>query len=103
MAKRRVCVYLFGHLVKIGVWSVVHHRIGEHQIDISLVLEGIGYLAVSYFRFDRLQVYGSPDDLIIIRCVCDLYWAMEDAPVSELTYLVMEETYDVLKYSGSCF
>lgn len=59
-------------------------------------------MTISYSRFDRLQIYRSSDDLIVIRCVRNLHWAMEDAPVSKLTYLVMEERYDVLKYSGSC-
>ena len=67
--RKKIWVYLFSHLVKVGVWSIVHHRIGKHQIDIPLVFEGVGYLAVSYFRFDRLQVYRSSDDLIIVRRV----------------------------------
>lgn len=102
MTRGKVWVYLFSHLVKIGVGSVVHHRIGKHQIDIPLVFEGVGYLAFSYSRFDRLQVYGSSDDLIIIRGVRSLHWSMEDAPVSKLAYLVMEKNDDVLEYSGSC-
>jgi len=90
--------HLFGHFVKIRVRSIVHHRIGEHQIDIPLVLEGIGYLTISYSRFDRLQVDRSPNDLVIVRRVRNLHWAMENTPVSKLAYLVMEERYDVVEY-----
>ena len=91
--------YLFGHFVHIRIRSVVYHRISEHQIDIPLVLEGAGNLTISYSPFDRPQVYGSSNDLIIIRHICNLHWASEDAPVSKVTYLVMEERYDFLKYS----
>lgn len=100
MRGKRVRGYLFSHLVKIGVGSVVHHRVGEHQIDIPLILVGVGHPAVPYFRFYRLQVSGSSDDVVIIRCVRNLYWAMKNASVSELAYLVVKERYNGLKSAG---
>lgn len=60
-------------------------------------------MTISYSRFDRLQVGRSFDELVIIWGIGNLYWAMEDASVSELAYLVMEERYDVLEYPGGCF
>jgi len=61
--------HLFGHLVKVRVWSVVHHRVGKHEEDIPLILVGVGHPTVSYFGFDRLEVNCTFDDFVIIRGV----------------------------------
>ena len=94
--------YLFGHFVKVGIWPVVHHRVGKHQKNVPLVLKGIGDLAISYSRFDSFQVNRSFDDIIIVWGVRNFHWAMEYAPISKLANLVMVDIDDGLKYLD-CF
>jgi hypothetical protein len=79
------------------MWSVIHHRISEHQIDISLEVDDVRNAAVSYSGLDGFQVHWSLDDFAVVRCLGIPYWIVKDVTITMLHDLSMQHNDGLLK------
>ena len=76
--------YFVRHPVDIGLGSVVHHRIGIHEIDLPLVIIGVAYSSVFDSCLHGFQVHRSFDDFMVVRCFRVFDWVVENVAVSML-------------------
>jgi len=93
--------YILRHGMHIRVWSIVHHCICKHQIDIALELEGVGDDAVFYPCLDCFEIHWSLDNFMIVWCFRILDWIVEYISIAVLGDLRMEHANDILEALGS--
>jgi len=79
--------HLLCHDIDVGVWPIVHHRVGKHQVYIPLKLKRIRNCTFLYLRFDCLEIHGPLDNLMVIRGFGVFDWVMEDIAVTVIRYL----------------
>lgn len=81
----------------IGSRAVIHHRICKHEIYVSLILERTTDHAVLDLCFDRLQIDGTLDDIVVIRRLGGLDWIVKYVAVPMLGDLVVHHGDDRLE------
>jgi hypothetical protein len=74
--------YRLCHLVNIRRGSIVHHRIGEHQSDVTMILKRVGYLAVAQACLDCFEVYWSSHYVSIVGRIALLNGLVKYCPRS---------------------
>lgn len=93
---RRV-THIFCHCVYIRPWSIIHHRVGKHEVNVALVFQGIANYPVLKPRLDGLEIHRALNDLMVIRRFRVFYGIVENVAVSVLRNLRMKHTNDVLE------
>ena len=58
--------YLFSHPEYVRTRSIIHQRVGKHEVYISLVLQRAVYEAIPNTSFDGLQIHRALDDLGVV-------------------------------------
>ena len=89
--------HLLRHVVDLRAWPVVHHRIGEHKVNIALELERVRDQPVLDARLDRLQVHGPLDDVVVVGSLRLFDRVVEDVPVAMLGDLRVQHADHVLE------
>jgi hypothetical protein len=92
-----IITHLLGHDTNIRVRTIIHHRVGEHQIDIPLKFERIDDLSVLNLGFDSLEIHGPLDDLVIVRRFRWLDGVVEDIAIAVCRYLRVKHGDDGLE------
>lgn len=65
-------------------WTIVHHGIRKHEVNIPLELERVRNNAIFDPRFDSLEVHWPFDDIMIVWCFRVLYRIVKDISVAML-------------------
>ena len=85
------------HRVYIRPWSIVHHSISEHEVNVALVFKGVANYPILEPHLDGLEVHRAFNDLMVIRRFRVFYGIVEYIAVSMLRNLGMKHTDNVLE------
>lgn len=76
--------HLFSHIVNLRARSVIHHRIREHEIHVSLELERARDESVLDSRLDCLEVHRPLDDVMVVGRLNLADRVVKDSPIAVL-------------------
>jgi hypothetical protein len=88
-SRARGSSYLLCHLINVTRRSIVHHRVREHERNVTPVLDRGCDLARSDAGLDRLEVDGSMDERLVVGCIRRLDWLVEDRAAFVLVDLLV--------------
>jgi hypothetical protein len=89
--------YIFCHGVYIRPWSIIHHSVGEHEVNVALVFKGIANYPILEPRLDSLEIHRTFNDLMVIRRFRVFNGIVKYVAISVLRNLRMKHTDNVLE------
>lgn len=89
--------HIFCHRVYVRTGPVVHHGIREHQVNVPLKFQRVGYRPVLDSRFNGLEVHWPLHDFMVVGSFGVLDGIVKDGAVAVLGDLGMKKSYDILE------